>query len=42
LNRGLMFGNLDTSLLFNIAWIIPVTIVFFILSINAMKKKLIK
>jgi lipooligosaccharide transport system permease protein len=42
LNRGLMFGNLDTSLLFNIVWIIPVTIVFFILSINAMKKKLIK
>jgi lipooligosaccharide transport system permease protein len=42
LNRGLMFGNLDTSLLINIAWIIPVTIFFFILSINAMKKKLIK
>lgn len=42
LNRGLMFGNLDTSLLINVAWIIPVTLVFFVLSINAMKKKLIR
>jgi len=42
LNRGLMYGNLTTTLLFSIAWMIPVTLVFFFLSINAMKKKLIR
>jgi len=42
LNRGLMFGNLQISLLTNVAWIISVTLFFFVLSINAMKKKLIK
>jgi lipooligosaccharide transport system permease protein len=42
LNRGLMFGNLQISLLTNVVWIISVTLFFFVLSINAMKKKLIK
>lgn len=42
LSRGLMFGNLSPTLLISIAWISAVTLVFFILSINMMKKKLIK
>jgi lipooligosaccharide transport system permease protein len=42
LSRGLMFGNLAPTLLISIAWITAVTVAFFILSINLMKKKLIK
>jgi lipooligosaccharide transport system permease protein len=42
LSRALILGNIESSLLFNVAWIVAVTIVFFILSINAMKKRLIK
>jgi lipooligosaccharide transport system permease protein len=42
LSRGLMFGNLAPTLLISIAWITAVTLAFFILSINLMKKKLIK
>lgn len=42
LSRCLMIGNLDPSLLLDIAWIAAVTPVFFLLSIRLMKKKLIK
>jgi lipooligosaccharide transport system permease protein len=50
LTRGLVLGRIDTflglstemALLLSIAWISAVTIVFFILSINLMKKKLIR
>jgi lipooligosaccharide transport system permease protein len=42
LTRGLMLGPLSPSLLLNLLWIVAVTIVFFILSINLMRKKLIK
>lgn len=50
LTRGLVLGRIDTflnlsteaTLLLSIAWISAVTVVFFILSINLMKKKLIK
>jgi lipooligosaccharide transport system permease protein len=42
LSRGLMFGNLESFLLISLAWIAVVTPFFFVLSINRMKKKLIK
>jgi lipooligosaccharide transport system permease protein len=50
LTRGLVLGRIDTflglsaetTLLLSIAWISAVTIVFFILSINLMKRKLIR
>lgn len=42
LARGLIVGNLESSLLLSVIWIAAVTPVFFILSINLMKKKLIK
>jgi lipooligosaccharide transport system permease protein len=42
LSRGLMVGNLQLSLLLSILWIVAVTLVFFVLSIRLMKKKLIK
>jgi len=42
LSRGLIFGNLGVSLLISLAWIAVVTPFFFVLSINRMKKKLIK
>lgn len=42
LSRGLMVGNLELSLLLSIVWIAAVTAVFFVLSINLMKRKLIK
>jgi hypothetical protein len=42
LARGLMLGKLETSLLISIAWIAIVTPIFFIICINAMKRKLIK
>lgn len=42
LTRGLMFGNLETSLLISLGWIAVVTPTFFILGIAQMKKKLIK
>jgi lipooligosaccharide transport system permease protein len=50
LTRGLVLGRIDTflglsteaTLLLSVAWISAVTIVFFILSINLMKKKLIR
>jgi lipooligosaccharide transport system permease protein len=42
LSRGLMVGNLETSLLLSLLWIAAVTLVFFILSIRLMKRKLIR
>jgi len=50
LTRGLVLGKIDTflnlsteaTLLLSIVWISVITVVFFILSINLMKKKLIK
>jgi lipooligosaccharide transport system permease protein len=42
LTRGLILGNIEASLLHSFAWIIIVTPIFFVLSINAMKNRLIK
>jgi len=42
LTRGLIVGDLESSLLISLIWIAAVTPVFFILSINLMKRKLIK
>jgi lipooligosaccharide transport system permease protein len=40
--RALVLGQPELSLLFNLAWILAVTITFFILGINLMKRRLIK
>jgi lipooligosaccharide transport system permease protein len=42
LTRALTIGNLESSLLISLIWIAAATPVFFILSINLMKRKLIK
>ena len=42
LTRGLIIGNLETSLIISLIWIAAVTPVFFVLSINLMKRRLIK
>jgi len=42
LARGLMMGNLESFLLLSVIWLSVVTPVFFVLSINLMKRKLIK
>ncbi|MEM2098916.1 MAG: ABC transporter permease [Candidatus Bathyarchaeia archaeon] len=42
LARGLMLGNIDVSLLINLIWIVAVTSILFLLSINLMKKRLIR
>jgi lipooligosaccharide transport system permease protein len=42
LTRNLILGNLPTTLLTSIAWITIITPIFFILSTNLMKRKLIK
>lgn len=42
LTRGLVLGNIEAALLFSLAWIAVGTVVFFILSINLMKKRLIR
>jgi len=42
LTRGLILGNVETSLLISLAWIAVGTLVFFVLSINLMKKRLIR
>jgi lipooligosaccharide transport system permease protein len=42
LSRGLIIGNLESSLLISLVWIVAVTPIFFVLSINLMKRKLIK
>jgi len=40
--RGLILGSTSVFLLLSLAWIVAVTIFFFVLSINLMKKRLIK
>jgi len=40
--RSLAFGNIHLSILLNLAWMLIVTPIFFVLSINLMKKRLIK
>jgi lipooligosaccharide transport system permease protein len=42
LTRGLMLGNLESSMVLSIIWISAVTLFFFILGINLMKKRLVK
>jgi lipooligosaccharide transport system permease protein len=42
LTRSSMFGNLESSLLISLIWIAAVTPIFFILSINLMRRRLIK
>jgi len=42
LARALVLGKLELSLLLNLAWLLAVTPAFFVLSINLMKKRLIK
>ena len=42
LTRGLIMGNIETALLLSILWIAVGTVVFFVLSINLMKKRLIR
>jgi lipooligosaccharide transport system permease protein len=42
LARGLVLGNLESSLLISLVWIAVITPIFFVLSINLMKRKLIK
>jgi lipooligosaccharide transport system permease protein len=40
--RSLALGNIQLSILLNLAWMLIVTPVFFVLAINLMKKRLIK
>jgi lipooligosaccharide transport system permease protein len=40
--RGLTIGRLDSSMLLSLLWMAAVTVIFFVLSINLMKKRLIK
>ncbi|MCW4015201.1 MAG: ABC transporter permease [Candidatus Bathyarchaeota archaeon] len=40
--RALALGNIQMSILFNIAWMLIITPIFFVLAINLMKKRLIK
>ncbi len=42
ITRALIIGNAETYLFLSIAWIAIVTVVFFILSVNLMSKRLIK
>jgi lipooligosaccharide transport system permease protein len=42
LTRGLVLGNLQSLMLMSIIWITVVTLFFFVLSINLMKRRLIK
>jgi lipooligosaccharide transport system permease protein len=42
ITRGLMLGALSSSILLDVAWLAVVTVVFFVLSVNLMKKRLIK
>ena len=42
LTRGLILGRIEPLLLLSLAWIIIVTPIFFVLSINLMKKRLIR
>jgi len=42
LTRGLVLGNVEASMLLSLVWISVGTFVFFVLSINLMKKRLIR
>ena len=42
ITRGLVLGRTEVFLLLNLVWIAAVTLFFFVLSINLMKKRLIK
>jgi lipooligosaccharide transport system permease protein len=42
ITRRLMLGALSSSMLLSIAWLAVITIIFFVLSVNLMKKRLIK
>jgi len=42
ITRGLMLGALSSSMLLDVAWLAAVTLIFFVLSVNLMKKRLIK
>jgi lipooligosaccharide transport system permease protein len=42
LTRGLVLGSVEASMLLSLAWILAGTFVFFVLSINLMKKRLIR
>jgi lipooligosaccharide transport system permease protein len=42
LARGLVLGRTEVFLLLSLVWIVVVTLVFFVLSINLMKKRLVK
>jgi len=42
ITRGLVLGRTEVFLLLSLVWIAAVTLVFFVLSINLMKKRLIK
>lgn len=42
LTRGLVLGNLQSLMLMSMMWITIVTLFFFVLSINLMKRRLIK
>ena len=39
--RGLTYGSLEPSLALNLAWIVIVTLIVFIISVNLMKRRLI-
>jgi lipooligosaccharide transport system permease protein len=41
-SRSLALGNIQISILFNLAWMLIITPIFFVLAINLMKKRLIK
>jgi lipooligosaccharide transport system permease protein len=42
ITRGLILGNVEASMLLSLVWILVGTFVFFVLSINLMKKRLIR
>lgn len=42
ITRGLVLGNVEASMLLSLVWILVGTFVFFVLSINLMKKRLIR
>jgi lipooligosaccharide transport system permease protein len=42
ITRGLILGNASLSLLLDVTWLAAVTLIFFVLSVNLMKKRLIK
>jgi len=41
ITRGMTYGTMEMSLLLNLAWILVVTFVVFVLSVNLMKRRLI-